>query len=1215
FKNQVCDKSIHVGGKQRILTHEGYAIPLTIHHGLPRLKMRPYTSTEWDSLPHIMMTDQSPWDPNILDHAHDDQYWFDAEQEIDPSPDLGPFNDQGNYLHRVNTTHVNPESVMDDADSIADDAPESAHNDGIRYFPRETQAKNYDFHKLRPLFGWLSADVIKHTFEKTTQFARIPMGTHLKRFFKSPNPALNVHRRNERLACDIIYSNNDVTAVDNGSSAAVIFYGCSSTVTDVYGIKSDKEFVNTLEDNIRDRGAPDKLISDRAQVEISKRVLSILRSLFIGSWQSEPHQQQQNPAERRIQTLKTTTNRIMDRTGAPPDTWLLCLLYVCFLLNHTYNSNIKDIPLTKLTGSTVDISPLLRFAFWDKVYYKMDDSDFPSKSKEGVGHIVGISEHVGHAMTWKILTTPTQKVLYRSQVRPFDSQDRNLRVELADGELPHTEYVKLRSDLIGKNYTSDDAVLEAELDPGETEEDDNTVDPEELIGRTFLTEEQEDGQKYRARIVKMVEDHESSVEENPTRIKFVCSMNDDKVQEILTYNKVMDFISKQNEDDTLWKFKRITAHQGPLRSNHPDYRGSAYNVLVEWENGESTYEPLSIIAADDPVTCAIYAKENDLLDTPGWIRFKPIAKRHKKYLRVVNQAKLRSFRSAPKYKYGFEVPRNYKHAMELDQKNGNTKWKDAIEKEMSCMVEYKVFMDKGHSKNTFPPSGYKQLRVHLIFDVKHDGRHRARLVADGHLTDVPTESVYSGVVSLRGFRLVAFLAELNKLEMWGTDISSAYLEAYTSEKLYVIAGPEFGDHEGHIMVVSRALYGLRTSGARWHERLADCLRELGFSSCRAEPDIWMRKKKDKYEYIAVYVDDLALVLHDPAEFISTMKNKYNFEFKGSGPISFHLGMDFNRDDDGTLRITPDKYIEKIMDNYKRTFGEAPRQNVMSPVEKGDHPELDESEFLDDEGISRYQSLIGSLQWAVSIGRFDIQTPVMTLSSFRAAPRRGHLDRAKRIFGYLAKMKHSAIRIRTEEPDYSDLPDVKYDWNYSVYGENLKEFLPVDAPEPLGPFVTLSHFVDANLMHDILSGKSVTGILHLINKMPIDWFSKKQATVETATYGSEFVAARTCVEQIIDLRTTLRYLGVNLRERSYMFGDNESVVNSSTMPHGKLHKRHMMLSFHRVRHAIASGFIKFSFIDGAINPADILSKHWAYQAIWPRLKALLFWKGNTMDMAE
>jgi hypothetical protein len=192
-----------------------------------------------------------------------------------------------------------------------------------------------------------------------------------------------------------------------------------------------------------------------------------------------------------------------------------------------------------------------------------------------------------------------------------------------------------------------------------------------------------------------------------------------------------------------------------------------------------------------------------------------------------------------------------------------------------------------------------------------------------------------------------------------------------------------------------------------------------------------------------------------------------------------------------------------------------------------------------------------MRWAVSIGRIDITTAVMTLSGFCTAPRIGHLDRAKCVYGYLYKMKYAMIRVRTEEP--SDLPEQDFDWAYSVYG-NLLEVELTDAPEPLGKYVTLTHYVDANLFHDIITGRSVTGILHLVNKTPIGWYSKKQATVETATYGSEYVAARTCVEQVMDLRLTLRYLGVPIHtSRSYMFGDNKTVVESSIRPHAKLHK--------------------------------------------------------------
>jgi hypothetical protein len=240
------------------------------------------------------------------------------------------------------------------------------------------------------------------------------------------------------------------------------------------------------------------------------------------------------------------------------------------------------------------------------------------------------------------------------------------------------------------------------------------------------------------------------------------------------------------------------------------------------------------------------------------------------------------------------------------------------------------------------------------------------------------------------------------------------------------------------------------------------------------------------------------------------------------------------------------------------------------------------------------------------------TAVVTLSSFRAAPRKGHLERAKRIYGYLSKMRHATIRVRTDEPDYSDLPVREFDWSRSVYGQ-IEELLPHDFPEPLGKFVTLTHYVDANLMHDMITGRAMTGILHLLNKTPMDWFSKKQSTVETATYGSESLALRTCIEQVVDLRTTLRYLGVPIRDRSFIFGDNESVVNSATQPHARLTKRHNLLSFHYVREAIARGFIVFTHIPGQENPSDILSKHWGYSDIWCCLKAMLFWEGDTLDI--
>jgi hypothetical protein len=196
---------------------------------------------------------------------------------------------------------------------------------------------------------------------------------------------------------------------------------------------------------------------------------------------------------------------------------------------------------------------------------------------------------------------------------------------------------------------------------------------------------------------------------------------------------------------------------------------------------------------------------------------------------------------------------------------------------------------------------------------------------------------------------------------------------------------------------------------------------------------------------------------DPKSFTDTLQKKYNFKLKGTGPIDFHLGQSFSRNDDGEMEISAKRYVDKMIDTYVQLYGEKPRK-ASSPLEQNDHPEMDDSPFLGQDETQQFQSLIGAMQWAVSIGRLDIVTAVMSLSSFRAMPRRGHLERAKRIYGYLRKMKEARIRVLTNEPDYSDYQDPEYDWSLSVYGD-VKEIIPTDILEPKGKYITLSHYFD------------------------------------------------------------------------------------------------------------------------------------------------------------
>jgi hypothetical protein len=445
------------------------------------------------------------------------------------------------------------------------------------------------------------------------------------------------------------------------------------------------------------------------------------------------------------------------------------------------------------------------------------------------------------------------------------------------------------------------------------------------------------------------------------------------------------------------------------------------------------------------------------------------------------------------------------------------------------------------------------------------------------------------------------------MALWGADIGNAYLEAHTDEKVYIVAGPEFEELVGHILIIKKALYGLKSSGLRWAERLHDIMLELSFKPSKADPYVWYKFNKSGtlYEYVAIYVDDLLICADDPSIFISQLKS-LDLKIKGEGMLSYHLGCEYEQNPDGTLVASPKKYISKILETYKVMFNEDPKQ-YRAPLDKNDHPELDNLELVDATHIQIYMTMIGQLQWAITLGRFDILSQVMSMSRFRLAPKQGHFDRVKRIYGYLSKTKHYAIRYRTDPPDYSNLPTQNHDWTRSVYG-NVHEIIPDDTPSPKGKSVIMSTFVDANLMHDMITGRSVTAIFHFLNKTPIDWYSKRQATVETATYGSEFVAARTATEQIMDLHNTLRYLGVPIMEKMYMFGDNKSVTISSTIPQSILNKRHNCLAYHRVREAISANILEFHWIDANANKADILSKHWDFNSVHQVIKDLLDWRG-------
>jgi hypothetical protein len=189
-------------------------------------------------------------------------------------------------------------------------------------------------------------------------------------------------------------------------------------------------------------------------------------------------------------------------------------------------------------------------------------------------------------------------------------------------------------------------------------------------------------------------------------------------------------------------------------------------------------------------------------------------------------------------------------------------------------------------------------------------------------------------------------------------------------------------------------------------------------------------------------------------------------------------------------------------------------------------------------------MIGAAPWAISLGRFDVQTAIMTMSHFIIAPRIGHLEQLKWLFKTVYR------RCNQGTGSHAHYPIIEHKWLYSVYVK-VEELIPTDIPIPLGNDVILTHYADANLYHNMVNGRAATGVLHFIKGMPIKWYSKRQATVETATYWAEFVAACIATDQIIDLQLILWYLGVTISGKSHLFAENALVVIYDSIPHSSL----------------------------------------------------------------
>lgn len=460
---------------------------------------------------------------------------------------------------------------------------------------------------------------------------------------------------------------------------------------------------------------------------------------------------------------------------------------------------------------------------------------------------------------------------------------------------------------------------------------------------------------------------------------------------------------------------------------------------------------------------------------------------------------------------------------------------------------------------------------------------------------VPKEESYSSVVSMEAMRLGFMLAKLNGLVACAGDVGNAFLYGKTREKVYIIAGPEFGPKlEGKRLIIDKSLYGLKTSGARFHEHLSMQLQKLNFKPTKADPDLWMRKHPDGYyEYIARFVDDVIAFSKDPLKIMKELEKTY--VMKGVGAPRYYLGGDVLELDGQWNRqgvehaFSAATYIDQALPKLAKLLGVEQFAKKQVPFDPDYHAELDDSPLLDPDGISKYRSIIGSLNWILTLGHFDIAYSLSTLSRYNMAPRQGHMEALKQVLGYLYVKRNGQIIIDAGTPGIRKKAILSYGHSWSEFYPDAEEDIPSDMPQSYGNLATLTCYVDADHARDKITRRSVTGIVLLVNNTPLTWMSKRQKTVETSTYGSELVAARIATDLIIEWRYKLRMLGVVLEDTSMLVGDNMSVVVNTTLPSSALKKKHQACNYHRIREAIAGRIINFGHIDTNDNVADLCTK--------------------------
>ena len=1004
-----------------------YTIPFNLRGVTSCISISKPTLQQYETLDRIELTSETlEWDPQVTHYAEAEAAMMDSFGNLKDPGDRNPHFFIKSIstsrqliikLQREASLYSQCSAVLTSIEPALDENHFGTMLKANRNISMASSSKRKGLSPEKLAKTWkIPLHQAKNTIKVTTQRGiRTIANPAISRRFKTNDRMLRYNRLPHTVFSDTLIAKIKSRTMNKYAQLYATDFGWSRG----YPMKHKSDAHHTLSKVFKDVGVPDTLVTDGAKETIKGDFRRKAREADCRIRDTEPYTPWSNAAEGGIREAKKGAGRKMAATRTPKRLWDDCIQYQCLVRSHTALDNWNlhgQVPETVMTGQTVDISQFCELDWYEWMYFHDPNSGFP-EDKWLLGRYCGPTLDVGPAMTAKCLKSNGQQV-FRSTYRPLTQAEYdNPIIQQQMKEFDEAIAIKLGPCAKDSDFEFDfipDAHTPT-FDPYSDEDNkqdivpdrDESQDFDAFIGAEVLMPHEDNQLMGKVRERKRERDGSLKGTGNTNALfdtrAYVIEFPDGAEAEYTANIIAQNMYAQCDKDGNQFiLLKSITDHK---TDGHAVEKADAYitvkgkksrrkttkgwSLCIEWKDGTTSWERLADLKESNPVEVAEYAVAMGIEDQPAFQWWVPYTLNKRD--RIISAVNSRYHKRA--HKFGFRVPKTVHEAMEIDKENGDDRWAKSVKKEMDAVriaFEIKDSPDR--------PVGYERIGCHLIFDVKmEDFRFKARMVANGNETDTPAVLTYASVVSRESVRIALTLAALNELSVKTSDIQNAYLTAPTTEKLYTKLGVEFGADVGKIAIIVRALYGTKSAGAAFRNHLADCMIHLGYESCRADADVWMKQfsrpdGSQYYGYMLLYVDDALCINMDAEGELHRLDRYFKMKEGSIGDPDIYLGGKItqmlvegpNGDSCLAWGISPTKYVSTAIENVehylKRNFDRKLQKRAGAPFASKYRPKLDISPELDNELASYYQSQIGILWWMVELGRIDNITEVSELAS-------------------------------------------------------------------------------------------------------------------------------------------------------------------------------------------------------------------------------------------